>query len=270
MDYKITCRNCGQVYRLTAEGGQTVWAKCPNCGQKMRVSLPIVNGNSPQTGKASVNPSQAVNNGYTSGTPTNDGGNPDNNKKGKSHTTNILLALILGILVGGIGWYAWQQKQKNDEQERIELKQARQAHMDSLMALRNQQNAEEAAAQKAEQDRQEVTDFLNNFYDVWFADGDMSQFDNNLSEQCYERLSTSLDEPEDSTSTDNEIDWDLLCPQMGKASQNGHHSASPVSISINHYEDNWYRIRFSSDGRSEFRQIEAFPQNGKVIINDYR
>ena len=41
-------------------------------------------------------------------------------------------------------------------------------------------------------------------------------------------------------------------------------------LSIVRYEDNWYRVTFTNDEATESRQIEAFPQNGKVIINDYR
>ena len=43
-----------------------------------------------------------------------------------------------------------------------------------------------------------------------------------------------------------------------------------VKISVVRYEDNWYRVTFTNDEATESRQIEAFPQNGKVIINDYR
>lgn len=264
MDYKVTCSNCGQQYKLSAEGGQTVWARCPNCGHTMRVNLPAVDGNS------STNEFHETSTGYS--TPVSGNGEVNNGKKnGSNHVTNILLALILGILVGGIAWFVWQQKQKNDEQARIELKEARKAHQDSLMALRNQQLAEEQAAQKAEEDKEAVSSFLNQFYDTWFSNGDMSQFTNNLSEQCYNRLSSeNFGEEEDDD--DTEIDWSMLCPSIGTNNHNTGNANPPSSIKLNitHMDGNWYRIRFTSNGVSEYREIEAIPQNGQVIINDFR
>lgn len=262
MDYKVICSNCGQPYKLSAEGGQTVWAKCPNCGHTMRVNLPSVDDSNSANDNYNTTSAETTN-------PVSSNGNNDK-KNGGNHVTNILLALILGLLVGGIAWFVWQQKQKNDEQARIELKEARKAHQDSLMALRNQQIAEEQAAQKAEEDKEAVSSFLNQFYDTWFSDGDMSQFANNLSEQCYNRL-TSEDFQEEGDD-DTEIDWSALCPRMETVDREDGKSSSPSSIKLNitHIDGNWYRVRFTSNGSSAYREIEAIPQNGKVIINDFR
>lgn len=236
----------------------------------MKVSLPVVHAESPQTDGPADTASTGDGGNSAEGNPV-DGG--DGKKNNGRHTTNILLALILGILVGGIIWFVWQQKEKNDEQARMEFKEARKAHQDSLMALRNQQTAEEEAAQKAQQDQDAVTTFLDEFYQQWFSDGDMSGFANNLSEQCFEKLHDTIDDFADSTSTDtddgDDIDWQQLCPQMGRDSRKGREPGA-IRINVTHDDGNWYRVRFISDKATEYRQIEAIVQNGKVIINDYR
>lgn len=266
MEYKITCPNCGYKYRFTATGGQSLIATCPNCGQRMKVNLPTANGQE-QTATPQDNGDGNAN-GYANSVPCNGQDNPKNEKKGKSRQTKIiLLALILGIVVGIVGWFAWQQHEKNSAEAQLEEKEARKAHMDSLMALRNQQEAEEQQYEQEQDKKKQVTDFLNNFYTVWFTGGDMSEFSNNLSEQCYEKLQTSLDEESDSTGSD--IDWTPICPTLGNAME-GSRASGAVKISVVRYEDNWYRVTFTNDEATESRQIEAFPQNGKVIINDYR
>lgn len=182
----------------------------------------------------------------------------------------ILIALILGAVAGGAIWFVWQQKQKDDERQRIEQKAARKAHMDSLMALRNQQVAEEQAALKAQQDQKASMAFLRDFYQSVFFDGwDASVYANNLSERCFEKL-TGTDTSSDDD-TDGDIDWKQLGP--GFETRDDFKKDLPQLIKnfrITHDHDNWYRVRFSARGLTEYRRIEAFPYKGKVIINDFQ
>lgn len=260
MEYKVTCKNCGHQYRLTADGGQSVWSTCPNCGHKMLVSLPHADGGNSPAG-----------NGYASNGIHNAQQPVEPQKKKNNKGVTILLAFILGIVIGIVAWFGWQQKQKNDQQALEEREEARKEHMDSLMALRNQQESEERAAQQTEADRRSVMTFLNEFYQDWFfGDGDPNRYANNISEKCYNKLTSSVDDEEESDSA-CEIDWALLGPQFESESDvrrdlpdfAGH-------FDITHYHDNWYKVCFSAHGTTEYRQIEAFVYKNKIIINDFR
>lgn len=265
MEYRVTCKNCGFKYRFRAEAGQTIICQCPNCGQKMRVNLP------------SENKSETVASGIPD-TPEPQGNNHGEKKSGKS-TTNVLLVILLVVVVGFIAWFAIQQKHKNDEQARIELQEARKAHMDSLMALRNQQEAEEKAAQEKMRDQEETISFLNEFYAGWLSGSKTpADYEDHLSQSCYDRLhKVVIYENEDGTNERDSVEWSRLLPYMssmqGKSteqfiSEKGEDLLS--SLSINHYDGNWYRINMSANGEGGSREIEAFPQNGRVIINDFR
>lgn len=260
MEYKVTCNNCGLQYRLSAAEGQSVWSTCPNCGHKMLVSLPYAaNGASPSS---AGNAEQGV--------PVN--GQPKGNPKKKGNKAVIvLLAFILGIAAGIVVWLGWQQKQKNDARALVEREEARQEHMDSLMALRNQQEAEERATQQAQAERQSVINFLNEFYqDCLFNDGDPDRYANNISEKCYDKLTSSYADDEETDSV-SEINWSLLGPRFESEDEVRRDLPDFARhFDVEHYHDNWYKVCFSAHGTTEYRQIEAFVYKDKIIINDFR
>lgn len=250
MKYEVTCNNCGQRYRIEASGGRTVRSVCPNCGHKMLVNLPHVDSDY-----------------EVIGSPV-DGGNGGNNRKGKggNNVVVVLLALILGLLAGGIAWLVYQQHKANAEQEFIEKKEARKAHMDSLMQLRNQQEAEEREAKEEQSNRRKTISFLHDFYEnCFFGYADPEIYSTSLSEACYNKLSTSADE-----NGEKEIDWSRLGPGFEtKEDMKNDREELARNFFIRHESGNWYRIRFSARGMTEYRRIEAFPYHGKIIINDF-
>lgn len=218
-----------------------------------------------------------VDGGEQMGTPVGGSAPDDNNgnRKGKRGRV-ILLAVVLGIVVGIAGWLGWQQKQKNDEQARIELKNERKAHMDSLMQLRNHEEAEERAAQQMKENQEDVINFLNEFYqDCLFNDGDPDRYANNISEKCYDKLTVMSDDAdidtEEDADTTTAINWKLLGPGFESEREVKRDLPDLAShFEVEHYHDNWYRVRFSAHGTTEYRQIEAFPYGNKIIINDFR
>lgn len=260
MEYKVTCNNCGHQYRLISEAGQSIWSTCPNCGHKMLVNLPFAgdgrrslnNGNSAIGNTVQRNPEKPP-------------------KKKKNRAVKILLAFLLGISVGIVAWLVWQQKQKNDAQALVEREEARKEHMDSLMALRNQEESEERAAQQLQADRQSVIAFLNEFYqDCLFGGEDPEKYANNISEKCYDKLTSSGVDDEETDST-SEINWSLLGPRFESEMEVKRDLEDIAShFNITHYHDNWYRVCFSAHGTTEYRQIEALVYKNKIIINDFR
>lgn len=244
MKYEVTCGNCGKRYRIDAIGGQTINSVCPNCGHKITVCLPYVN-----IGNASEK----------SAKPSN-----------KHNAVFIAFAIILGVSVGAVAWWTYQHKLITDEQERRASKAAYKAHIDSLMQLRNQQEAEEESERQAVAEQKATATFLLNFYNDWFipvwlaSKSNPTEYANNLSQQCYEKLIQS-DE-----NNNKHINWDMLGPHFRISTEDATDlNKLSRNLVVTHDHDSWYRIRFTAHGVTEFRHIEVFVYKSRIIINDF-
>lgn len=253
MEYRVTCSNCGQVYRINASGGQSVRSVCPNCGHKMLVSLPLVDG----TWQPATASDRQSDNGR--------GG-----KHGGRHWLLVLLTIIIGVGVGCGIWHVVQQKRIADEQQRVAVRMARKAHLDSLMQLRNQQEAQERETLKAQADQKETIAFLRYFYvDCVFSNtGRRLEYVYNLSENCFQKIQSGSGEEEGEGNAKG-VNWEMFGPSSPSINLQRDRDELIRNFKVIHYHDNWYRVRLSAHGLTEYRQVEAFPYRGKVIINDF-
>ncbi|WP_459995273.1 hypothetical protein [Prevotella dentasini] len=221
---------------------------CPYCSQSLLVRLPrrpvVV---SQQAGSSEPHPTARP-------LPEKPGG-----------MARMLVAVLGVVLLGGgavAGFVCWQHHET--EEAALEQRQ-RKAHRDSVarlqQALRNKAIAEAQARR-----RQESTcRFIESFYrKAVLAGGDPTFYGQYLTDNCRVRLfgAPVLDERYEAI---QRVAW---WETFGSLSASPDLSVLAANLRVWPDHDDWYRVRLSQDGVTEFKLVKVVYTDGSFLIDD--
>ena len=245
MQYHVTCTKCKRMFTITADGSDRMHCTCPYCGQPLMVNLPTM----AEPVMSSVQ--QPI---------------PDNNdNKGHNAGMKILITVLIVLLVGGIAAFAFIEWQNQQEAVRLEEKAQREAHADSLMQVRAQQEAQAADAQRKDAQRQSICKFVKSFYQKAVLEADDPTFyERYLTPYCRQMI-FGVD------ADNNDVDkWSAWWGAFGTTADRPDYEALQRNLNVTPGEGNWYNVRLTQDGTTEYRQIKVSTVDGHVLIDDVR
>lgn len=255
MQYHVTCNKCNRAFTITADSGDRMKCTCPYCGQSLLVNLPAMAEPVTPVVQQPVSPSVQL--------PVTGQGDDD----GKGTAVKILLTVLIVLILGGLGVFAFVQWQNKKEAARLELQAQCKAHADSLMQIRAQQEAQEAEAQRVDEQRKSVCNFIKSFYQkaVLVDDVDVNFYERYLTDYCRRMIFGVLEDYE-SDVEDGTIWWGAF----GNTASDPDKIQLLRNLSITPVEGNWYKVRLTQDGATEYRQLKVLTKDGHVLIDDVR
>lgn len=248
MQYQVICNKCGKNFFIDGESGKEVHCTCPYCAQQLLVSLPIV----AQPFHTPAQPEQI---------PLQ---RPIRQKQSSGTGLKLLIALLLVLIIGGGAFYAFTQWRNMQEVARQELAAQRKAHQDSLMRIRAQEEAAQAAEEQKQEQQQRVCRFLADFYQKAIIPyGDPTYYDKYLTGYCRQLVASETQYNEGDA-------WQMWWALFGMMNQSPNEAELIRNLTVTPISDNWYRVRLSQGGKTEFRQIKVVIDHGQVMIDDVK
>ena len=247
MQYNVTCNKCNRTFTITADGGESLQCTCPYCGQSLFVNLPS------QVSPVSPVAQQPINDQHDSGS--------------QNSTLKILLTILIVLILGGLAVFGFIYWQNEKEAAQMELQAQRKAHSDSLMQVRAQMEAQEEAVQKQNEKRKGICSFLTSFYQkaVLVDDADANFYSRYLTDYC-RRIVFGLPDGYNADVDESTMWWGAF----GNTATEPDLSQLLRNLTVVPIDDNWYKVRLSQDGETEYRQVKVLSQDGHILIDDIR
>ena len=247
MQYNVTCNKCNRTFMITADGNDKIQCNCPYCGQQLLVNLPTL--------ASPVTPSVQQ--------PIMGQGE----QKESGSTLKVLLTILIVLILGGLavfGYIYWNNQQEAAQQE---LQAQRKAQADSMMQVRAQIEAQEAEAQRQDEKRKSICRFLESFYKkaVLAEDADADFYSRYLTDYC-QRMVFGTQNGDDYDSDQ----WTVWWGAFGNTASEPDFNQLQRNLKVEAIDDNWYKVRLSQDGETEYRQVKVLSQDGHILIDDVR
>ena len=247
MQYNVTCNKCNRSFMITADGNDKMQCNCPYCGQQLLVNLPTLA--SPVTPTVQ----QPVMN--------------EDEKKGSGSALKIILTILIVLILGGLaafGYIYWDSQKKAAQWA---LQAHRKAHADSVMQVRAQIEVQEAEAQRQDEKRKGICRFLESFYKkaVLTDDADADFYSRYLTDYCH-RMVFGPQGSYDYDVDEATIWWGAF----GNTATEPDYEQLQRNLKVVAVDDNWFKVRLSQDGETEYRQVKVLSQDGHILIDDVK
>ena len=232
---------------ITADGNDKMQCNCPYCGQQLLVNLPTLA--SPVTPTVQ----QPIMN--------------EDEKKGNGSALKIILTILIVLILGGLAAFGYIYWDSQKEAAQWALQAHRKAQADSMMQVRAQIEAQEAEAQRQDEKRKGICRFLESFYKkaVLTEDADADFYSRYLTDYC-SRMIFGTQSGDD---YDNDR-WTLWWGAFGNTATEPDFNQLQRNLKVDAIDDNWYKVRLSQDGETEYRQVKVLSQDGHILIDDVR
>ena len=247
MQYNVTCNKCNRTFMITADGNDKMQCNCPYCGQQLLVNLPTLA--SPVTPTVQ----QPVMN--------------EDEKKGSGSALKIILTILIVLILGGLAAFGYIYWDSQKEAARWALQAHRKAHADSVMQVRAQIEAQEAEAQRQDEKRKGICRFLESFYKkaVLTDDADADFYSRYLTDYCH-RMVFGAQGSYDYDVDEATIWWGAF----GNTATEPDYEQLQRNLKVVAVDDNWFKVRLSQDGETEYRQVKVLSQDGHILIDDVK
>lgn len=245
MQYEVTCNKCGRKFMITADGGEEMDCTCPYCSRHFKVSVPLV---AKPVSEQTVYPTTA-----------------EEEEKSSHLGVTVLVVIFILLLAGAASYFGVMEWKRREAIARQEYLAGRRAHADSLRRVRAQEEATTKKAEQQEKQQQRVARFLVSFYQkAVIPYGDPSFYEQYLTPNCLQILYNGEERNMD-------VDkWTLWWGLFGMMNQSPNGEELVRNLAATPIADNWYKVRLSQQGETEFRQIKVQLSNGQVFIDDVR
>ena len=232
---------------ITADGNDKMQCNCPYCGQQLLVNLPTLA--SPVTPTVQ----QPVMN--------------EDEKKDSGSALKIILTILIVLILGGLAAFGYIYWDSQKEAAQWALQAHRKAHADSVMQVRAQIEAQEAEAQRQDEKRKGICRFLESFYKkaVLTDDADADFYSRYLTDYCH-RMVFGAQGSYDYDVDEATIWWGAF----GNTATEPDYEQLQRNLKVVAIDDNWYKVRLSQDGETEYRQVKVLSQDGHTLIDDVR
>ena len=247
MQYNVTCNKCNRSFMITADGNDKMQCNCPYCGQQLLVNLPTLA--SPVTPTVQ----QPVMN--------------EDEKKGSGSALKIILTILIVLILGGLAAFGYIYWDSQKEAAQWALQAHRKAHADSVMQVRAQIEAQEAEAQRQDEKRKGICRFLESFYKkaVLTDDADADFYSRYLTDYCH-RMVFGAQGSYDYDVDEATIWWGAF----GNTATEPDYEQLQRNLKVVAIDDNWFKVRLSQDGETEYRQVKVLSQDGHILIDDVK
>lgn len=232
---------------ITADGNDKMQCNCPYCGQQLLVNLPTL------ASPVSPTVQQPVMN--------------EDEKKGSGSALKIILTILIVLILGGLVAFGYIYWDSQKEAAQWALQAHRKAHADSVMQVRAQIEAQEAEAQRQDEKRKGICRFLESFYKkaVLTDDADADFYSRYLTDYCHRMV----------FGTQGSYDYDvdeatIWWGAFGNTATDPDFEQLQRNLKVVAIDDNWYKVRLSQDGETEYRQVKVLSQDGHTLIDDVR
>ena len=232
---------------ITADGNDKMQCNCPYCGQQLLVNLPTLA--SPVTPTVQ----QPVMN--------------EEEKKGSGSALKIILTILIVLILGGLAAFGYIYWNSQKEAAQWALQAQRKAHADSVMQVRAQIEAQEAEAQRQDEKRKGICRFLESFYKkaVLTDDADADFYSRYLTDYCH-RMVFGPQGSYDYDVDEATIWWGAF----GNTATEPDYEQLQRNLKVVAVDDNWFKVRLSQDGETEYRQVKVLSQDGHILIDDVK
>ena len=232
---------------ITADGNDKMQCNCPYCGQQLLVNLPTL--------ASPVTP--------TVQQPVMD----EDEKKGSGSALKIILTILIVLILGGLAAFGYIYWNSQKEAAQWALQAHRKAHADSVMQVRAQIEAQEAEAQRQDEKRKGICRFLESFYKkaVLTDDADADFYSRYLTDYCH-RLVFGTQGSYDYDVDEATIWWGAF----GNTATEPDYEQLQRNLKVVAVDDNWFKVRLSQDGETEYRQVKVLSQDGHILIDDVK
>lgn len=232
---------------ITADGNDKMQCNCPYCGQQLLVNLPTLASPVTPTVQQPIT-------------------NEDEKKDGGS-TLKIILTILIVLILGGLaafGYIYWDSQKKAAQWA---LQAHRKAHADSVMQVRAQIEAQEAEAQRQDEKRKGICRFLESFYKkaVLTDDADADFYSRYLTDYCH-RMVFGPQGSYDYDVDEATVWWGAF----GNTATEPDYEQLQRNLKVVAVDDNWFKVRLSQDGETEYRQVKVLSQDGHILIDDVK
>lgn len=247
MQYNVTCNKCNRTFMITADGNDKMQCNCPYCGQQLLVNLPTLA--SPVTPTVQ----QPVMN--------------EDEKKDSGSALKIILTILIVLILGGLAAFGYIYWDSQKEAAQWALQAHRKAHADSVMQVRAQIEAQEAEAQRQDEKRKGICRFLESFYKkaVLTDDADADFYSRYLTDYCH-RMVFGPQGSYDYDVDEATIWWGAF----GNTATEPDYEQLQRNLKVVAIDDNWFKVRLSQDGETEYRQVKVLSQDGHILIDDVK
>ena len=232
---------------ITADGNDKMQCNCPYCGQQLLVNLPTL------ASPVSPTVQQPIMN--------------EDEKKGSGSALKIILTVLIVLILGGLAAFGYIYWDSQKEAAQWALQAHRKAHADSVMQVRAQIEAQEAEAQRQDEKRKGICRFLESFYKkaVLTDDADADFYSRYLTDYCHRMV----------FGTQGSYDYDvdeatIWWGAFGNTATDPDFEQLQRNLKVVAIDDNWYKVRLSQDGETEYRQVKVLSQDGHTLIDDVR
>lgn len=232
---------------ITADGNDKMQCNCPYCGQQLLVNLPML--------ASPVTP--------TVQQPVMD----EDEKKGSGSALKIILTILIVLILGGLAAFGYIYWNSQKEAAQWALQAQRKAHADSVMQVRAQIEAQEAEAQRQDEKRKGICRFLESFYKkaVLTDDADADFYSRYLTDYCH-RMVFGPQGSYDYDVDEATIWWGAF----GNTATEPNYEQLQRNLKVVAIDDNWFKVRLSQDGETEYRQVKVLSQDGHILIDDVK
>lgn len=232
---------------ITADGNDKMQCNCPYCGQQLLVNLPTL--------ASPVTP--------TVQQPVMD----EDEKKGSGSALKIILTILIVLILGGLAAFGYIYWNSQKEAAQWALQAHRKAHADSVMQVRAQIEAQEAEAQRQDEKRKGICRFLESFYKkaVLTDDADADFYSRYLTDYCH-RMVFGAQGSYDYDVDEATIWWGAF----GNTATEPDYEQLQRNLKVVAVDDNWFKVRLSQDGETEYRQVKVLSQDGHILIDDVK
>lgn len=232
---------------ITADGNDKMQCNCPYCGQQLLVNLPTL--------ASPVTP--------TVQQPVMD----EDEKKGSGSALKIILTILIVLILGGLAAFGYIYWNSQKEAAQWALQAHRKAHADSVMQVRAQIEAQEAEAQRQDEKRKGICRFLESFYKkaVLTDDADADFYSRYLTDYCH-RMVFGAQGSYDYDVDEATIWWGAF----GNTATEPNYEQLQRNLKVVAIDDNWFKVRLSQDGETEYRQVKVLSQDGHILIDDVK
>lgn len=232
---------------ITADGNDKMQCNCPYCGQQLLVNLPTL--------ASPVTP--------TVQQPVMD----EDEKKGSGSALKIILTILIVLILGGLAAFGYIYWNSQKEAAQWALQAQRKAHADSVMQVRAQIEAQEAEAQRQDEKRKGICRFLESFYKkaVLTDDVDADFYSRYLTDYCH-RMVFGPQGSYDYDVDEATIWWGAF----GNTATEPDYEQLQRNLKVVAVDDNWFKVRLSQDGETEYRQVKVLSQDGHILIDDVK